>query len=208
MKAFLVVLVLLNSCCVGTALKSVTNPVKAENQSLSKEVLLRFETSVDSESVTPFINLLKSLDFMELEKLPEVIVIEWDSPGGEVEAGFDLSKAIERSPVPVVCIVDGDAASMAFYILQSCDARFATPRSMLMIHSVSIQGNVNGPSAGQLKNLIDVYNKALLGHIAARLKVSKEEVANRIAHGEWWMDAEEALAIGAIDGIVPVSALP
>src|SRR5882724_8643548 len=45
------------------------------------------------------------------------LLIEIDSGGGGIDAGFVLAKAIETSPVPVVCVADVNAMSMAFVIL-------------------------------------------------------------------------------------------
>lgn len=168
--------------------------------------VIRFEGPVDAASASVLVGALDSIDSMASK--PPFVVIEINSPGGEVDAGFAVAKSIERSPVPVVCVVDGQAASMMFYILQSCTVRAATPRSELMMHGVTLIGAVKAGTVATLAKRIEVSNKAMIAQVATRMKLSKEEIAAKIAAGDWWMDAEEALEVGAIDTIVPVSMLP
>jgi ATP-dependent Clp protease protease subunit len=139
---------------------------------------------------------------------PAAIFLEIDSEGGEVDAGFALTKAIEASPVPVICIVDGQAASMAFYVLQSCDVRAMTPRSSLMMHQVTLIGAIKASNIKALQKQIDTYNKAMVGQCAAKMKLTSAQISAKIADGDWWMGTDEALEVGAIDSVVPVSSLP
>ena len=134
------------------------------------------------------------------------LVVEINSPGGDVDAGFKISKLIEQAPFRVFCIVDGEAASMAFYILQSCDARIMTERSLLMWHEISSGFRVNG-NVDYFKRLgeqmtvrLTMMQKAANRHIAHRLSISPEEVGAKVEHGgEWWLDIESALNVGAVD---------
>jgi ATP-dependent Clp protease protease subunit len=169
---------------------------------------IRFSGAITSSSVAPIIAALQSLDQMAPEKRPSAIVFEINSPGGEVDAGFDLTKAIERSPVPVLCIVDGEADSMAFYVLQSCTARFMTPRSSLMFHGVTMVGPMRQTSMETTAKQIEVYNSAMIGQVAARMKISKDALWAHLKQGDWWMDADEALEVGAVDAIIPVAEIP
>jgi len=161
---------------------------------------------ITAVSVGPLVAALSALPDMTTK--PAAIFVEINSEGGEVEAGFALAKAIEASPVPVICIVDGQAASMAFYILQSCDVRAMTPRSSLMMHQVTLVGAMKASTIKALQKQIDTYNKAMVGQCAAKMKLPATEIADKIAAGDWWMAADEALEVGAVDSIIPVSSLP
>lgn len=160
---------------------------------------------IEAASVLPIMLNLNLLAGLPIDKQPVFVILEIDSGGGEFDAGFALAKAIENSRVPVVCIVDGEAASMAFYVLQSCAVRSMTARSTLMWHGVSLAGieSMNIVQMAAFQNRIETMNKASLAHVSKRLKISKEEVAAKIAQHDWWFASDEALAIGAIDTVIP-----
>lgn len=135
----------------------------------------------------------------------KAILLELDTPGGSVKAGFRLSKAIEDSPIPVVCVVDGEADSMGFYILQSCDLRLMTRRSVLMAHQPALGGEMYGPTE-QWKNWAEALRAmewAMIEHMVAKMKITPEEMEKRIQGGQmWWFDWREAIHTGAVDGTV------
>jgi ATP-dependent Clp protease protease subunit len=133
------------------------------------------------------------------------LVIEFNTPGGSVFAGMQLAKHIEQSPVPTVCVVDGMAASMGFYLLQSCTYRVMTSRSLLMAHQPASGGLLYGP-AEKYERLAEVLRKlghAMATHCARRMSVSVDEYEKRIEKGgEWWFDERDALLYGAVDRVV------
>lgn len=150
------------------------------------------------------------LTIKRLEKLASTdagaVVMEINSPGGEVDAGFKLARTMENLSVPVVCVVDGEAASMAFYLLQSCTVRFMTARSTLMAHGVSYRiANTQG-NAEQFSEMSDALKASTLAvvmHVSARMKVTPEQFAAKIAGRAWYMAYKEALEVGAVDSVVP-----
>lgn len=133
------------------------------------------------------------------------IVILLNTPGGEVFEGKRISKAIEGSKSRVVCVVDGMAASMGMYILQSCDIRVMTKTSLLMAHQPSIRSAPGGVSEdfASLAEYLRVMNVSLAEHIAARMTVSADELIERTRGSrEWWFDWKTALQFGAVDKVV------
>lgn len=129
-----------------------------------------------------------------------------DSPGGSVDAGFKIIKAMEQLHVPVTCKVDGMAASMAFAILEGvgCSERAATKRSVLMAHSPGVGGNLYGGQE-QFKNISEqlrVLTHAMAEQCAARMAVSVDTYLSRTTGGrEWWMTPGEGIGYGALDKI-------
>lgn len=132
------------------------------------------------------------------------LLVEINSPGGNVESGFGFVKAIESSPVPVICVVDGAGMSMAFAVLQSCHTRFATYRSVLLIHKPKIGGMFGGDdhSFENLADYLRALSEAMVQQCAHRMTIPIEEVRKRIDHNDWFMTAAEALQVGAVDGVV------
>ena len=168
---------------------------------LAKTTHLHLETEISEETVSPLIEALESAPHDK----NDVVVIEINSPGGEIDSGFRLTKAIERYPARVVCIVDGEADSMASYVLMACDQRVMTRRSILMIHEPAI-GAEGHMHASEWRNIVDwlVAGKtALFSHYANHMHVSETELANRCSGGrELWMDWHDAQKYGAVDIVV------
>lgn len=159
---------------------------------------LTLNAAVDDGSVRPLIKALSDI------KGIKGFILEIDSGGGSVTAGFGLSKAIENAGVPVHCFVDGEGMSMAYYILQSCTTRSMTKRSILMIHAPAIHGGGGGNSntwmtiAEQSRSM----QIALIEHCVAKMKISNADLAAKIEVRPWWINWDEALKVGAVDHII------
>lgn len=134
-----------------------------------------------------------------------IVVIEFNTPGGVVGDGVIISKAIENSSLHVVCVVDGMAASMGFYIMQSCDTRLMTDRSVMMAHEPAMTAEVEGHpvSWGNALARLKAMADAMAAHEAHRLKISLAEFHRRTDNGQdWWMTYQEASNVGAVDGVI------
>jgi len=169
-----------------------------------KFIVVPLQGAIDDTSAAIVVTILLLAEMAPPEEKPKAIIIDINSGGGEFDAGFRIVKAIERSSIPIICVVDGDAASMAFYILQSCGQRVMTARSTLMWHGVSLVGmdRINMVSLPNLKNRLETMNLAALAHVSKKLKIPAAEVAKKIEHGDWWMAGAEALDVGAVDMVI------
>lgn len=139
------------------------------------------------------------------DKQVKAIVIEIHSPGGSVPAGFDIAKAIEDSAAPVTCVVDGEAASMAAYILESCTVRTMTTRSMVMFHEPSMGGNFSGtPNEWQaIANWLYAMREAITQQCTRRMNISAAEFHKRTDGGlMWWLAWNDATKYEAVDHVV------
>lgn len=131
------------------------------------------------------------------------VVLKLNTPGGMVTPGRALAKRIESSPIPVICVVEGEAYSMGFYILQSCQVRAMTPYSSLMAHEISISvESVNRKELRKILAELDVENEIFCRYMARRLFDGKGFCSN-VAEGEVWFFDDTAKAAGAIDASVP-----
>lgn len=193
MNRFFVSVVCFLMCC-STVSGGATSKVRE-----LKYPKIEFNTDVDEGSVASFKRALRVAENSGAQR----IIVVLNTPGGSVFAGMEMGKAIEDSKATVVCVVDGMAASMGAYILQSCDERVMTKRSLIMMHQPAAGG---GGFAHELRKLADLLDKlmAILDeHITARTNISMEELEKRIANGnEWWMGWKEALDRGVVDQVV------
>lgn len=211
--SYLLVILLAESCATtGNTLvgyKASTNESEPADSSVtvheedSKYLVpkIKFDTEVSEESVSQAIDMLhKSVDMGA-----KAVIIEWNTPGGEVDSGFKLAKEIEDLPIPVICVVDGEAASMGMYLLQSCPVRMMTKRSTLMIHEAAMGGQVHGHEVKwrSIAESLRVSNIAIAEHISKRMFVTAAELSARIVGGlQWWLTWDEALHFGAVDQVV------
>ena len=161
-----------------------------------------FEGHVEQATVA---RTVTELQLADAQSYP-FIVLEINSWGGELDAGYQLSAVIEALKTPTVCVVGNKAMSMAFYILQSCTWRLMTPGAQLMVHEPRWTTTVSGPPKTFQDALRSLQQDAdrMLVHEAKRLRVGIQDLGHRIADGaEWYMGADEALAVGAVDAVVP-----
>lgn len=160
---------------------------------------LQLQTEITAETVAPLVEALGSATGR--------VVLEINSPGGEVDAGWTLARAIERSPAHVVCVVDGEADSMAAVVLQSCQERLMTERSVLMFHEPG--GAVRGQPR-ELENALRrmrLMTQQLVRHCARRMHMPWRRLARLIEGGrELWLGPDEALKMHAVDGVVDAGA--
>jgi ATP-dependent protease ClpP protease subunit len=129
------------------------------------------------------------------------VVVEINSPGGSVFAAVEIQKAIERHPHQVICVVDGMAASAAFVTLQACSVRAMTPRSVLMAHHASLSG-ASGKSE-DLENAasaLRAVDRAMTLFVCKRMGITPEAYEAHVSgNREWWLAADEAEKMNAID---------
>lgn len=160
----------------------------------------RFSDHVDDKSTKRAIDWIKAAN----EAGADAILFEINSGGGSVPAGFELARAIEDSDAPVTCVVDGDAASMAFYLLQSCEKRMMTKRSRLMAHEPSLGGFMGGnPNNWQsLTDNLKTTAETMAYWCWHRLKISRKAYDEKTTGGkQWWFLSDEAKKVGAVDEI-------
>lgn len=162
-------------------------------------VKLLLDDMVSEEMVT---RLIKQIQEANKKNAPYIEMLI-DSPGGSVFDGIKLARAMETSEVPVVCIVDGMAASMAFYLLQSCGIRMMTKRSVLMAHQVSAGvGTLDPQTAASAAEALKAIDESMAEHAAARMKISVKEFLQRTHALEWWFNWRDATKYGAVDEVL------
>lgn len=135
----------------------------------------------------------------------EALIIRINSPGGGMKAGFILSRFIEVFPARITCIVDGKAASMAMYILQSCHRRVMTKRSVLLIHEPTFPGaeRYRPSEFWSDAEYAKAVTFAMAEHLAHRMQCTADTILHRIDGGrEWWFTWKDAKRWGAVDQIV------
>jgi len=153
---------------------------------------------VDGKSAKHVIDRLLYLDAISDKEIQLFI----NSPGGFVTDGFavyDTMKSL-RSPISTIC--SGLAASMGSILLSggTKGRRFIQPLAKVMIHQPS------GGARGQASN-IEIQAAEILKIKDISAKILSENCGQKIEkvlkdfNRDYWMDADESIAYGIVDGV-------
>lgn len=154
------------------------------------------------ESAKDVVNKLLLLDADDPGKEIKFYI---NSPGGVVTSGmvmYDVMRMI-KSPVSTICM--GLSASMGSILLSGGEKgkRFIFPHGEVMIHQPSLGGYFQGVSADLEIHAKQIQKTKELGaRILAENCGQDYERILRDFERDYWMDAEEAIAYGIVDGIV------
>jgi len=146
-----------------------------------------------------------------IEKLNEIpkdedITVRLNSPGGSVFAGWGMIAALKERTGKNILKVDGNASSMAFFMMPFFDSVQALDITNFMIHR----------AVGYIENnddqkVLDNVNKSLREKLEKRVDkdkfkdvtgVSIQDIFESEKRRDIWVSAKEALKIGLIDKVV------
>ena len=154
---------------------------------------------VDDDSAKHVIDRLLYLDLQNNKEIQLII----NSPGGYVTSGFAIYDTINQIKSPVSTVCSGLAASMGSILLSvgKKGRRFIQPHAKVMIHQPS------GGARGQASN-IEIQAKEILKTKELGAKLLAENCGQKIDkilkdfNRDYWMDAEESIAYGIVDGVL------
>lgn len=145
------------------------------------------------------------------------IVLDIDSPGGDVSGVESLVALIESRPGVTLAEISGDCASAAYWIASACDKVTAVPSALIGSIGTMKEG---GPCCGdistsiysprknaedeQWQEIIDAACERFLAHIAKHRGFEETDfhaLAQRCGEGKL-MTAAEALDRGLIDALI------
>ena len=149
--------------------------------------------------------IVTKLLLLDNDKPGEEIKFYINSPGGVVTSGMVIYDTIKllQSPVSTICM--GLAASMGS-ILLSCGVkgkRFIFPSGEVMIHQPSLGGYFQATSADieiqaeQIRKTKELGAKILAENCGKTMEQIMQDFDR-----DYWMDANEAVAYGIVDGIL------
>ena len=156
--------------------------------------------AVDDKTAKDITDRLMYLEALDPGK---EITFYLNSPGGGVTSGMVIYDAMQMitSPVSTVCM--GMAASMGSILLSGGKKgrRFIFPHGEVMIHQPS--GGGRGTSADLEIMAIQIQKAKQLGaQILAQNCGQTVEKVLKDFNRDYWMDAEESIKYGIIDGIM------
>jgi ATP-dependent Clp protease protease subunit len=131
------------------------------------------------------------------------ITLHISSPGGSVSSGLSMIDVMNYISSDITTINTGMAASMGSVLLGAGTKgkRFSLPNSRVMLHQVS------SSASGTIQDMYisikeaEKYNDKLFTMLGEYTGKDAEQV-KKDANRDLWLNAEESLAYGIIDGIV------
>ncbi|UOB18762.1 ClpP family protease [Abyssalbus ytuae] len=154
---------------------------------------------VDDDSAKHVIERLLYLDSISKEEIKLII----NSPGGYVTSGFAIHDTMKSIKSPVSTICTGFAASMGSILLSAGEKgkRFVYPYARVMIHQPS--GGAQGQAANiEIQAREIIKTKEIGAKILAENCDQPVEKVMKDFDRDFWMDAEESLEYGIVDGII------
>lgn len=154
---------------------------------------------VDDDSAKHVIDRLLYLDMLNDKEIQLII----NSPGGYVTSGFAIYDTIKSLKSPVSTVCSGLAASMGSILLSVGEKgrRFIQPHAQVMIHQPS--GGARGQASNieiQAKEIIKT--KELSARILADNCGQKFDKVLKDFDRDYWMNAEESIKYGIVDGLL------
>ena len=134
----------------------------------------------------------------ELSEMPK-IYLHINSYGGSVFACFSTLDIIKYSPVPIVTIIEGCAASAATIMSVVAHERYMTPHSYMLIHQLS------SGMWGKYEEQKDDFDnntrlmESILNIYIEHTKLSEKKLKRFLRHDLWW-DSDTCLKNGLVDG--------
>ncbi|MDR1704864.1 MAG: Clp protease ClpP [Clostridiales bacterium] len=135
------------------------------------------------------------------------------SQGGELDAGFAIYSMLRQRPEPVTAYVEGIAASIATVIMCAADRVYMADSARLLIHNPFVPAafGIGIDDARGIAADIESGMLAMARVYAKRTGKSDEEML-AVMKGETgtgtWFTAEEAIAAGFADGLIPETKKP
>jgi ATP-dependent protease ClpP protease subunit len=137
---------------------------------------------------------------IEYDCPPPNIYLHINSYGGDLLAAFSTVDVIKNSRIPIVSIVEGNAASAATIMSMVCHRRYITPNSFMLIHQLS------SGSCGKYEELKDEFHnntkfmKLLYKLYKKHTTMNDSEIKKILTH-DIWLSSKECLKRGLVDGL-------
>ena len=178
-------------------MKKFWNFIQNENTS-ETELLFNGPISEDTwwgDEVTP------ALFRDELSKVSGNLTVWLNSPGGDVFAASQIYSMLKSHKGKVTVKIDGIAASAASVVAMAGDETLISPTGMLMIHDPMTLAYGNKTDMEQTITLLEEVKESILNAYVQKSHQSRETLSQLMSE-ETWMNAEKALELGLVDGIL------
>ena len=140
-----------------------------------------------------------------IQNLPagDDLVLEINSPGGDVWAGFEIYGLLQACRAGTEAHIIALAASAATTVMCGCDTVLASPVAQIMIHQPSayIEGSLDNDGARHLKDYLDSVKASIInGYVIKSAGKANRKKFEQLVDDSTWMPAQDAQELGLVDG--------
>ena len=169
--------------------------------------LLKDRIILVTEEITPATStsIVSQLLSLEAEDNSEPITMYINSPGGSVTDGLAIYDIMQNLSCPIITIGVGMAASMGAILLASGDKRYCTKNATVMIHQ-PLGGAQGQATEIEIAACRIVKLKRKLYTILSQHSKTNYATIEKACERDNYLEPEEALTLGLIDGIIETSA--
>jgi ATP-dependent Clp endopeptidase proteolytic subunit ClpP len=136
----------------------------------------------------------------ELEKFRGDIAVHIDSAGGSVVQGVAIYNALKAYNGKKTVYIDSLAASMASVIAMAGDTILMPENGLMMIHNPWGISTGDATEHRKTADVLDKMKDAMVDAYHYKSSIDKETIIS-IMNEETWLNGQEALDMGMIDGI-------
>lgn len=131
------------------------------------------------------------------------LVVEVNSGGGSVFAGFEIFSLLRGASCRTVAVVQSLAASAASTIISGCGTVQISPVAQIMLHLPAISTSGNRDDHRESIKLLDSITESILNgyETKCRGKATRERLA-QLMRAETWIPAQDAVEMGLADEIL------
>ncbi len=132
----------------------------------------------------------------------EDLILEVNSPGGDVWAGFEIYGILQQLSGRTEAHIIALAASAATTITSACTKVLASPVAQFMIHQpAAYAGFVNNEGARQLQNFLDSVKASIInGYVVKSGGKANRRTFEKLVDNETFMPIQDAIELGLVDG--------
>ena len=140
-----------------------------------------------------------------LKTLPEEedLILEVNSPGGDVWAGFEIYGLLQKINGRTEAHIIALAASAATTITSACSRVLASPVAQFMIHQPAAyaEGFLNNEGARQLQNFLDSVKASIInGYVVKSAGKASRKTFEKLVDQSTYMPIQDAIDLGLVDG--------
>lgn len=131
----------------------------------------------------------------------EDLVLEVNSCGGSVFAGFEMYSVLREFSGHTVAHIQSLAGSAASTLVLGCDEVMLSPVAQLMIHLPAVTTQGSQREHRESIQALDSITTSVINAYALRCggKTTREHLA-QLMEGETWIPAQDAISMGLADG--------
>lgn len=165
---------------------------------LNKNREIHLYDEINACSADLLVTKIKVMNILDSKK---PIIIEINSGGGEVTAGFCIINAIEHSKAPIHTIISGEACSMAALIFICGKQRSIYENSFIMFHPLS-SGQQDYLAFIKDRTKALIYLNNIVNKLYKKYTCLDDLDLHKTEAGELWLHAKDAKKKGVCDKII------